>query len=76
MHLTPLSHLLQVAFHGHFKREQARTLSALSQKSIDLDDSALFIQITHTISQIELTGSQLCSIEFQIAEIMKFHDAE
>lgn len=75
IHLTHLSHLLEVTSHGHFKKEQAKTLRVLAQKSVGVDDSALSIQITHTISQIELLDSQLHSIESQMAEIMKFHDS-
>ena len=75
MHMTHLAHLLEVTSHGHFKKEQAKELRVLAQKSIGADDTALSIQITHTISQIELLDSQLQSIEAQMEEIMKFHDS-
>ena len=75
MHMTHLAHLLEVTSHGHFKKEQAKELRVLAQKSIGADDTALSIQITHTISQIELLDSQLRSIEAQMEEIMKFHDS-
>ena len=74
MHPTHLSHLLAAASHGHFKKEQAKELRALAQKSVGANDSALAIQITHAIVQIELLNSQLDSIEAEMAGIMKFHD--
>ena len=75
MHMTHLSHLLTAASHGHFKKEQAKELRVLAQKSVGASDSALSIQITHTIAQIELLDSQLNSVEAQMTEIMKFHDS-
>ena len=75
MHMTHLSHLLAAASHGHFKKEQAKELRVLAHKSVGANDSALSIQITHSIAQIELLDSQLDSVEAQMAEIMKFHDS-
>ena len=75
MHLTHLSHLLVTASHGHFKKEQAKELRVLAQKSVGANDSALSIQITHTIAQIELLDSQLNSVEAEMTEIMKFNDS-
>ena len=75
VHLTHLSHLLEVASHGHFKKETAKELRVLAQKSIGSSDSALSIQITHCIEQIELLDSQLKDIESQMTEIMKFNDS-
>lgn len=75
MHMTHLSHLLTAASHGHFKKEQAKELRVLAQKSVGASDSALSIQITHTIAQIELLDSQLNSVAAQMTEIMKFHDS-
>lgn len=75
MHMTHLAHLLEVTSHGHFKKEHARELRVLAQKSIGADDTALSLQITHTISQIELLDSQLQSVESEMEEIMKFHDS-
>ena len=54
---------------------QAKELRILAQKSVDASDSALSIQITHSIAQIELLDSQLDSVEAQMAEIIKFHDS-
>ena len=75
MHMTHLSHLLTTASHGHFKKEQAKELRVLAQKSVGANDSALSIQITHTIAQIELLDSQLNSVEAEMTEIMKFNDS-
>lgn len=74
MHMTHLANLLKVNSHGHFTKEQARELRVLAQKSVGANDSALSIQVTHTISQIELLDSQLDKIESEITNIMMFHD--
>ena len=75
MHMTHLAHLLEVSSHGHFKKEQAKELRVLAQKSVGANDSALSIQITHTIAQIELLDSQLDQVEAEMTEIMKFNDS-
>ena len=71
MHMTHLCHILEVASHGHFKKEQAKELRVLAQKSVGANDSALSIQVTHTIAQIELLDSQLIRIEAEMTELMK-----
>ena len=43
----------------HFTKEQAKELRVLAQKSVGANDSAISIQITQTIQQIELLDSQL-----------------
>ena len=53
MHMTHLAHILECASHGHFKKDTARDLRVLAQKSVGINDSALSIQITQTIVQIE-----------------------
>ena len=75
MHMTHLSHLLAAASHGHFKKEQAKELRVLAHKSVGANDSAISIQITHSIAQIELLDSQLNSVEAEMTEIMKFNDS-
>ena len=75
MHMTHLASLLKVNSHGHFKKEQAQELRVLAQKSIGTSDSALSIQITHSIAQIELLDSQLDRVESEMADIMKFNDS-
>ena len=74
MHMTHLSHLLTVASHGHFKKETAKELRVLAQKSVGCSDSSLSIQITHAVEQVELLDSQLARVESQMSEIMEFHD--
>lgn len=75
MHLTHLAHLLKVNSHGHFKKEIAQQLRVLAQKSVGASDSALSIQITLSIAQIELLDSQLKNVETEITDIMKLHDS-
>jgi transposase len=75
MHMTHLAHLLEVASHGHFNKEKAKELRVLVQKSVGASDSALSIQITHTIAQIELLDSQLNRVESEMTDIMKFNDS-
>ena len=75
MHMTHLAHLLEVSSHGHFTKEMAKELRVLAQKSVGASDSAISIQITHSIAQIELLDSQLKQVEAEMAEIMKFNDS-
>jgi transposase len=75
MHMTHLAHLLEVSSHGHFNKEEAKELRVLAQKSVGANDSALSIQITHTIAQIELLDSQLDRVESEMVDIMKFNDS-
>lgn len=75
MHMTHLAHLLVVSSHGHFNKDVAKELRVLAQKSVGVNDGALSIQITHSISQIELLDSQLVKIEAEMTDIMKFNDS-
>lgn len=75
MHMTHLAHLLKSTSHGHFDKETAQQLRVLAKKSVGASDSALSIQVTHTISQIELLDSQLERVEAEMTEIMKFDDS-
>ena len=75
MHMTHLAHLLKVNSHGHFDKEMAQQLRVLAKKSVGVSDSALSMQITHTITQIELLDDQLDSVEKEMTEIMKFNDS-
>lgn len=70
MHLTHLSNLLVKSSHGHFKKDMARKLRVLAQKSVGLNDSPLSIQITQTIAQIELLDSQLWETELEMTNIV------
>ena len=67
MHMTHLSNLLVKNSRGLFTKETARELRVLAQKSVGLNDSSLSIQITQTISQIELLDSQLFETELEMA---------
>ena len=75
MHLTHLSHLLDVASHGHFKKDTATELRVLARKSVGSSDSALSIQVTQTIEQIELLDRQIERVEAEMTDIMKFYDS-
>lgn len=75
MHMTHLAHLLKSTSHGHFDKETAQQLRVLAKKSVGASDSALSIQVTHTISQIKLLDSQLEKVEAEMTEIMKFNDS-
>ena len=75
MHMTHLSHLLQITSHGHFDKETTRQLRVLAQKSVGNSDSTVSIQITQTISQIELLNNQMNKVVTEMTEIMKFNDS-
>ena len=75
LHMTHLANLLKVNSHGHFTKEQAKELRVLTKKSVGANNSALSIQITHTIAQIELLDSQLEQVEAEMTDIMKFNDS-
>ena len=75
MHMTHLASLLMKNSRGHFTRDQSKELRVLARKSVGTSDSALSIQITHSIAQIELLDSQLNKIEEEMADIMKFNDS-
>ena len=70
MHMTHLANLLKVKSHGHFTKEQAKELRVLAQKSVGANDSAISIQITQTIQQIELLDSQLNKIEAEMTDMI------
>jgi transposase len=75
MHMTHLTHLLEVASHGHFKKNKAQELRVLAQKSVGSNDSSISIQITQTIEQIELLDRQIQDDEAKIEEIVKAMDS-
>lgn len=57
MHMTHITSLLMKNSRDHFTREQDKKLRVLARKSVGTSDSALSIQITHSIAQIELLDS-------------------
>ena len=71
MHMTHLTHLLETASHGHFKKEKAQELRVLARKSVGSNDSSISIQITQTIEQIELLDRQIDDDEARIEQIVK-----
>ena len=71
MHMTHLTHLLDSASHGRFKKDKAQELRILAQKSVGSNDSSISIQITQTIEQIELLDRQIEDDEAKIEEIVK-----
>lgn len=75
MHMTHLANLLKVNSHGHFTKEHVKELRVLAQKSVGANDSAISIQITQTIQQIELLDSPLDKIEAEMTNIMNFNDS-
>lgn len=75
LHMTHLSHLLKTASHGRFDKETARHLRVLAKNSVGNSDSSVSIQITQTISQIELLDKQIDKVEAEMTEIMEFNDS-
>lgn len=72
MHMTHLANLLKVNSHGHLTKEQAKELRVLAQKSVGANDSAISIQITQTIQQIELLDSKR-TISSTLTNICRSH---
>lgn len=75
MHLTHLTHLLDSASLGRFKKDTASELRVLARKSFGSPDTALSIQTVHAIKQIELLDSQIDRVEDEMTDIMKFRDS-
>ncbi|HZK62385.1 MAG TPA: hypothetical protein VFC41_09920 [Anaerovoracaceae bacterium] len=63
MQLTHPTCLLKKASKGHFKRETAIQLRELAKTSVGKRNKTLSIQISLSISQIELYDEQLSKIE-------------
>ncbi len=75
MHMTHLAHLLETASHGHFKKDKAKELRVLAQKSVGSSDSSISIQITQTIEQVALLDSQIHDVETEITTIVQAIDS-
>lgn len=75
MHLTHLSHLLEVSSHGHFKKDTATELRILAQKSVGYNDSSISTQITRIIQLIELLDSQVHDVESEMELIVNSLDS-
>lgn len=72
MHMTHLANLLKVNSHRHFTKEQTKELGVLVQKTVGTNDSALSIQITHSIAHIEILDSQFEQVEDEMTD--RYHD--
>ena len=70
MHLTNVKNLLVSNSNGHFKKDSALELRVLAQKSVATADKALPVQITHSVTQIELLDSQIDKVESEIRDIV------
>lgn len=70
LHLTYLGNLLKKASHGRFGKEEASALKGLAKSSVGTGDACLSIQITQTISQIELLEKQIDELDESIKSIM------
>ena len=63
LHLTYLANLLQKASHGRFGKEEAIALKGLAKSSVGTGNTAVSIQITQSIAQIELLEQQLADLD-------------
>jgi transposase len=70
LHLTYLSNLLQKASHGRFDKEEAIALKGLAKSSVGTGNTSVSIQITQSISQIELLEKQINELDEAIKSIM------
>lgn len=70
LHLTYLGNLLKMASRGRFGKEEAIALKGLAKSSVGTGDAYLSIQITQTISQIELLEKQIDELDESINSIM------
>ena len=70
LHLTYLGNLLKKASHGHFGKEEAFALKSLAKSSVGSGDTSVSIQITQSISQIELLEKQLNELDASIKSLM------
>ena len=75
MHLTHMSHLLEKASNGHFKKDTATQLRILARKSVGINDRSISIQITQTIELIELLDSQVADIESEMESLVDSLDS-
>ena len=75
MHMTHLSHLIEVASHGHFDKETAKELRVLAQTSVGIDDSSVALQMTQTIELIELLDKQVKTVESDMESLVKSLDS-
>lgn len=70
LHLTKLSNLLSSSSRGRFGKEEAIALKSLAKSSVGVKNRCTYIQIPHTIAQIELLEQQVLEIDDQIKSLM------
>lgn len=70
LHLTYLGNLLHKASRGHFGKEEAIALKSLAKSSVGIGNSAVSIQITQSIAQIELLEKHIAELDTIIESIM------
>lgn len=71
LHLTKLSNLLSSSSRGKFGKEEAIALKSLAISSVGVKNRCTYIQIPHTIAQIELLEQQVSEIDDQIKSLMQ-----
>lgn len=70
LHLTYLGNLLKKASHGRFGKEEAIALKSLAKSSVSTGNTSISIQITQSISQIELLENQIVELDETIKALM------
>lgn len=75
LHLTKLSNLLSSSSRGRFGKEEALALKSLAKSSVGVKNRSTYIQIPHTIAQIELLEQQVDEIDGQIKLFMQESDS-
>jgi len=70
LHLTYLGNLLRKSSHGRFGKEEAIALKSLAKSSVGTGSTAVSLQITHSISQIELLEEQIKKLDEIIKSII------
>ena len=70
LHLTYLGNLLHKASHGRFGKEEAISLKSLARSSVGTGSTSASLQITQTISHIELLKKQIADLDEAIKTIM------
>lgn len=75
LRLNSLSTLLSNSSRGRFGRDTAKALKSLAKSSVGVKNTYISIQITQTISQIELLEQQIKELDTTIAETMQKLDS-
>lgn len=75
LHLSKLSNLLSKASRGRFGKKDAEFLKSFAKSSVGVKNTYISIQITQTITQIELIESQINELETVIEAAMNELDS-